>query len=139
MRATQAGTILGTAAYMPPEQAKGKTVDRRADIWAFGVVLREMLIGERTYSGDTVAETLASVLKDSPNLETLPARTPAVIRELLRRCLEKDPRRRLRDIGEARIQIDDYLAHPEPPHFPLSRLPRIRSGLTSLSPRSLPS
>jgi serine/threonine protein kinase/Tol biopolymer transport system component len=118
MSATRAGMIMGTAAYMSPEQAKGKAVDRRADIWAFGVVLREMLTGQRMYAGDTVAEILASVLKDSPDLNALPAPTPPVIRELLRRCLEKDPRRRLRDIGEARIQIEDYLAHPESPAPP---------------------
>jgi serine/threonine protein kinase/Tol biopolymer transport system component len=106
LAATMPGVILGTAAYMSPEQAKGKPVDRRADIWAFGVVLFEMLTGKQLYSGDTVAETLASIIKEDPPLEVLPTKTPPMIRTLLRRCLEKDPRQRLRDIGEARIAIE---------------------------------
>src|SRR5262245_6074761 len=100
MRSTQMGVLLGTAAYMSPEQAKGKTVDKRADIWAFGVVLAEMLIGRALYTGETVSEVLASVIKDTPALDALPAATPLGIRHLLRRCLEKDPRRRLQAIGE---------------------------------------
>ena len=91
MRATQAGMILGTAAYMPPEQAKGKTVDRRADIWAFGVVLFEMLTGKPLFIGDTVAEILASALKEEPKLDRLPTSTPPAIRRLIERCLNKDP------------------------------------------------
>ncbi len=110
MGATRAGVILGTAAYMPPEQAKGKPVDRRADIWSFGVVLLEMLTGRRVFTGETAAETLASVLLKDPEFDALPAGTPATIRRLLRRCLEKDPRKRLRDIGEARITIEEVLA-----------------------------
>jgi Tol biopolymer transport system component len=106
MAATMPGVILGTAAYMSPEQAKGKPVDRRADIWAFGVVLFEMLTGKPLYSGDTVAETLASIIKEDPPLNRLPSGTPPTIRNLLRRCLDKDPRQRLRDIGEARIAIE---------------------------------
>jgi len=97
MDETQAGVILGTAAYMAPEQAKGKSVDRRADIWAFGVVLYEMLTGQRLFRGDTLQETLACVLKEEPKLERAPAQT----RVLLKRCLEKDPKRRLRDIADA--------------------------------------
>jgi len=107
MRATMAGTIMGTAAYMSPEQAKGKPVDRRADIWAFGVVLLEMLTGRQLYSGETVSETLASVIKDTPDLTRLPEATPPTIRRMLGRCLEKDPRRRLRDIGEARFVLEE--------------------------------
>src|SRR5213078_4148445 len=90
LAATQAGIILGTAAYMSPEQAKGKTVDRRADIWAFGVVLMEMLTGRALYSGEAAPETLAAVILSDPSFDALPAGTPAAIRRLLRRCLEKD-------------------------------------------------
>src|SRR6516225_4327842 len=112
MRSTQLGVLLGTAAYMSPEQAKGKTVDKRADIWAFGVVLIEMLTGRRLYGGETVSDTLAAVLLKEPPLDGLPGDTPPGIRRLLRRCLEKDPQQRLRDIGEARITIDECLANP---------------------------
>ena len=108
--ATHAGVILGTAAYMAPEQAKGKAVDRRADIWAFGVVLYEMLTGAPMFGGDTVAETLASVMKDAPTFGKLPNETPRAIRKLVSRCLERDVRRRLQSIGEARIVIEDVLA-----------------------------
>jgi hypothetical protein len=102
---TQAGVILGTAAYMSPEQARGRIVDRRADIWAFGVVLFEMLTGERLFAGETVTEVLAAVLKDPVRLERLPPGIPASLRQLIGRCLERDPRMRLRDIGEARIAL----------------------------------
>ncbi len=104
---TQMGLIIGTAAYMAPEQARGKAVDRRADIWAFGVVLNEMLSGQRTFMGEDVSDTLASVIKDEVSWQALPADLPEPIRRLLRRCLEKDPRRRLRDIGEARLILED--------------------------------
>ena len=106
LAATRAGVILGTAAYMSPEQAKGRPVDKRADIWAFGCVLFEMLTGKRAFAGQDIADTLAAVLRAEPAWTALPAGTPAAVRRLLGRCLEKDPRRRLRDIGEARIQID---------------------------------
>ena len=121
LAATRAGVILGTAAYMSPEQAKGKTVDRRADIWAFGVVLMEMLTGRQMYAGETAPETLAAVIMKEPAFDTVPAGTPPAIRRLLRRCLTKDPRARLRDIGEARITIEEALsgaaeeAAPAPP------------------------
>jgi serine/threonine protein kinase len=105
MRATQAGMILGTAAYMAPEQAKGKTVDRRADIWAFGVVFFEMLTGEPLFTGDSAAEIMASVIKEEPKLDRLPSSTPPVIRRLIERCLNKDPKQRLQAIGEARITL----------------------------------
>ena len=104
---TEAGMILGTAAYMSPEQARGQTVDRRADIWAFGVVLLEMLTGRQTYKGDTIADTLAAVIKDTPSLDALPAGTPQQIRHLIGRCLEKDQRSRLQWIGEARILLQN--------------------------------
>ena len=105
--ATGLGMILGTAAYMSPEQAKGRAVDRRADIWAFGVVLYEMLTGLRLFKGDDVAEVMASVLRTEPDWSALPAGTPASVRRLLRRCLEKDPRKRLSAIGDARLELDE--------------------------------
>ncbi|HMG34467.1 MAG TPA: protein kinase [Blastocatellia bacterium] len=107
IKGTQAGVILGTAAYMSPEQAKGKAVDRRADIWAFGCVLFEMLSGKQTFSGETLTDTLAAVVRAEPEWETLPQSTPDSMRRLLRRCLTKDPKQRLRDIGEARIVVSD--------------------------------
>lgn len=107
MRATMAGVIMGTAAYMSPEQAKGKPVDRRTDIWAFGVLFAEMLSGRMMYSAETVSETLAAVLLKEPDLSTIPAGTPSAVRRTLRRCLEKDVTRRLQAIGEARIAIDE--------------------------------
>ncbi|UCF36074.1 MAG: protein kinase [Acidobacteriota bacterium] len=113
LAATQAGIILGTAGYMSPEQAKGTAVDRRGDIWAFGVILLEMITGQRTFSGDTMSETMAAVIKENPRWESLPKDTPAVIQNLLRRCLLKDPTRRLQAIGEARLAISDYLADPD--------------------------
>jgi len=105
--ATYAGVILGTAAYMAPEQAKGRPADRRSDIWAFGIVLYEMLTGDRMFGGDSVPETLASVMKDPITFGKLPSDTPSAIRKLVARCLERDPRRRLQSIGEARIVLED--------------------------------
>jgi Tol biopolymer transport system component len=113
MRATQAGMIMGTAAYMSPEQAAGQTVDRRADIWAFGVVLWEMLTGQRLFTGDTIAHILADVLRAPIDFEKLPKETPPAIRDLLRRCLDRDVRNRLQWIGEARIAIQKYVADPK--------------------------
>jgi serine/threonine protein kinase len=104
---TQAGMILGTAAYMSPEQARGKTVDKRADIWAFGCLLHEMLTGTRLFGGDSVPETLGLIFSREPNLTTLPVATPAHVATLIARWLVKDPRQRLRDIGEARLALDD--------------------------------
>jgi eukaryotic-like serine/threonine-protein kinase len=106
---TQAGMILGTAAYMAPEQARGTAVDKRADVWAFGVVLYEMLTGQRLFAGATVSDTLAAVLTREPDWTTLPTGTPPPIRRLLRLCLEKDRKRRLTDAGAARLEIDDAL------------------------------
>ena len=103
--ATQMGVIMGTAAYMSPEQARGKPVDKRADIWAFGVVLYEMLTGRRPFEAEDVALVLAEVMKSEPNLAALDALAPTAVRRLLHRSLEKDPRVRLRDIGEARILL----------------------------------
>jgi serine/threonine protein kinase/Tol biopolymer transport system component len=106
---TVAGVILGTAAYMSPEQARGKTTDRRADIWAFGVIVFEMLTGKRLFDGETISDTLASVLKNQPDWSELPASTPPALISLLKRCLERDPRQRLRDIGEARVALSGDL------------------------------
>jgi serine/threonine protein kinase len=113
--ATMAGVLLGTAAYMSPEQAKAKAVDRRADIWAFGCVLYEMLTGRMAFSGETVTDTLAAVIRAEPDWSQLPAATPIRVRVLLQRCLQKDPKQRLQAIGDARIAIDEVLSGaPDP-------------------------
>jgi eukaryotic-like serine/threonine-protein kinase len=111
-RATEAGVILGTAAYMAPEQAKGRAVDKRADIWAFGCVLHEMLTGQRAFEGESVAETLGLIFARDPHslVASLPPTTPAALRSVIARCLVKDPRERLRDIGDARQLIDEAIA-----------------------------
>jgi len=106
---TGVGVILGTAAYMSPEQVRGRSVDRRADIWALGVVLYEMLTGRRLFAGETVSDTLASVLKTGPDWTLLPAETPAIVRRLLARCLERDPKQRLHDAGDARLELEEAL------------------------------
>ena len=110
--ATQMGMVIGTAAYMAPEQASGNAVDKRADVWAFGVVLYEMLTGQRLFSGKDVSHTLAGVLMKEIEWTTLPARLPESLGRVLRRCLERDPKQRLRDIGEARIELDSTAAAP---------------------------
>ena len=107
---TQAGMILGTAAYMSPEQARGKAIDKRTDVWAFGCVVYEMLTGRAAFAGDTLSDTIAAILEREPNWSVLPAATPAPIRRLLVRCLDKDVKRRLRDIGDARTEIDDMVS-----------------------------
>jgi Tol biopolymer transport system component len=107
---TQEGLIVGTAAYMSPEQARGQAVDKRTDIWAFGCVLYEMLSGRRAFSGDTLTDTLAAILEREPDWRVLPEATPSTIRHLLQQCLEKDSKRRRRDIGDARIDIDDAIS-----------------------------
>jgi serine/threonine protein kinase/WD40 repeat protein len=107
---TQAGVILGTAAYMSPEQAAGKPVDKRADVWSFGVVFWEFLTGRRLFDGETISHTLADVLRGPIDFDKLPRETPPVIRALLRRCLDRNVKNRLRDIGEARIAIDAVLS-----------------------------
>ena len=106
-RATRMGVIVGTAAYMPPEQARGKVVDRRVDIWAFGLVLFEMLTGQRVFAGEESTDVLAAVLRQEIDWNALPVDTPPRLRRLLERCLDRDAKRRLRDIGEARIVLDD--------------------------------
>ncbi|HEY7188632.1 MAG TPA: protein kinase, partial [Vicinamibacterales bacterium] len=109
VQATQAGVILGTAAYMPPEQARGKAVDKRADIWSFGCVLYELLTGKRAFGGDDVGETLAFVITKDPEWSALPVEVPAPIRKVLRRCLEKDRNRRFADIADVRLDIEEAL------------------------------
>ena len=113
---TQMGLILGTAAYMSPEQAKGHPADKRSDVWSFGAVLHEMLSGQRTFKGDDIADTLAAVLRQDVDWTALPAATPAPVRHLLARCLERDVKQRLRDIGEARIVLEPSgrARHEEP-------------------------
>ena len=105
--ATAMGTIMGTAAYMSPEQARGRTVDKRSDIWAFGAVLYEMLTGRRAFDGEDVSDTLANVLKREPDWTALPSDTPPAIERVLRRCLTKDPRLRTHDVADIRIDLDD--------------------------------
>ena len=112
--ATAQGVILGTAAYMSPEQARGQEVDKRADMWAFGCVLYELLAGKQAFHGDTVTEILAGVLRGEPDWSALPAATPATVRALLRRCLQKDKTLRMRDAGDACIEIQEALATPTP-------------------------
>jgi serine/threonine-protein kinase len=110
--ATQAGVLLGTAAYMAPEQAKGKAVDRRADNWAFGCVLYEMLTGTQAFHGETVADILGAVMRGEPDWSRLPAAAPPALRDLVRRCLRKDPRERLQAIGDARIALEEMASAP---------------------------
>src|SRR6185295_15069148 len=107
---TATGIIVGTPAYMSPEQAAGKAVDHRADIWAFGCVLFEMLTGHAAFGGDTLTDTLAAVMRAEPEWSRVPLGVTAPVRELLRRCLRKDPRQRLQAIGDARIALEDVLS-----------------------------
>ena len=137
---TGVGVLLGTAAYMSPEQARGKAVDKRSDIWAFGCVLYEMLTGKRAFAGDEVADTLAKVLEAHPDWLALGAAVPLRVRELLHRCLEKDARRRLRDIGDALADLQDvatasveYRATGSTPNLSVSRWRVAAAGLTILS------
>ena len=133
---TQAGMILGTAAYMAPEQARGHGVDKRADIWAFGVVIYELLTGTHPFHGDTVSDTLAGVLRADIDFEKLPPDTPPALRKLLRRCLERDRKRRLPDIGMVALELDEppetaapaMVAEAKP-----SRLPWIAAGIAGLA------
>jgi serine/threonine-protein kinase len=136
LESTTAGMIMGTAAYMSPEQARGKPVDKRADIWAFGVVFLEMLTGRSPFEGETVSDTLAGVLRADIDLKTLPANTPPAIRRLIEHCLQKDPKRRLRDIGDAWIEIDSPVDTAVPvaavPPAKTSRMPWIACGAAVL-------
>ena len=121
--ATQAGVVLGTAAYMSPEQARGKTVDKRTDLWAFGCIVYQMLTGCVPFGRDTATETIAAVLEREVDWSKLPANTPSAVHRLLRRTLEKDPRRRLRDAADARLELNDALSGDE---LPIAAIPRTR-------------
>lgn len=128
--ATREGVVLGTVAYMSPEQARGLAVDKRTDIWAFGCVLYEMLSGSRPFPGDTAADVLGAITTTEPDWARLPERTPRRVRDLLRRCLAKDPDRRLRDIGDARIEIEEALEGEDTDEAPLATVgPRRRVSL----------
>jgi eukaryotic-like serine/threonine-protein kinase len=118
---TGVGIILGTAAYMAPEQARGKAVDKRADIWAFGCVLYEMLTGKRTFNGDDVSEVMASIIKSNPDWTVLPPGTPPAIRTIVSGCLQKEPRHRIRDIGDVRLALDGVFAVEAAPLAPPQR------------------
>ena len=107
---TGVGVILGTAAFMSPEQARGRAVDKRTDIWSFGCVLYECLTGRQVFQGETVSDTIAKILEREPDWAALPAQTPPRVRELLHRCLEKDAKKRLRDVGDARIELEEAIA-----------------------------
>src|SRR5229473_4638852 len=132
MTGTIAGVILGTAAYMSPEQARGQRVDKRTDIWAFGCVLFEMLTGSSAFVRETVTDTITAVVGTEPEWKSLPADTPGSIRRLLARCLQKDARRRLHDIADARIELEDTMATPaEPAPLPTPRR-RSRLALSAL-------
>ena len=113
LAATQAGMILGTAGYMSPEQARGRSVDRRTDVWAFGCVLYEMLTASRTFGGETVTDVLGAIVHREPDWDSLPAGTPRRIRALLHRCLRKDADRRIQAIGDARVSLEEYIEDPE--------------------------
>ena len=124
--ATQMGVIMGTAAYMSPEHARGKSVDKRADIWAFGVVLYEMLTGRRAFEGEDVSLTMSAVLQRDPALDALPEGLPPVLHSYLRRCFEKDPRQRIRDIGDVRLAMDGaFETTARPPSEPVD-MPRLQ-------------
>ena len=129
--ATKAGVVLGTPAYMSPEQARGKPADRRADIWSFGCVLFEMLAGRRPFEGDAVSDSLADILKSEPNWSALPADVPASIQKMLRRCLTKDPKQRLQAIGEARIAIEEAVAAGSSPSLAIAA---VEAGLLRHGP-----
>jgi Tol biopolymer transport system component len=135
---TRAGVILGTASYMSPEQARGRPLDKRTDIWSFGCLLFECLTGRQAFEGETTSDTLASILKTEPDWELLPGATPPRVRELLRRCLEKDARNRLRDIGDARLELgagaaaDSGVTGPTLPHPPAAGPATKRRGLAPL-------
>ena len=129
---TRAGVILGTAAYMSPEQARGASVDKRSDIWAFGVVLYEMLTAKRAFPGESITDILASVLRGEPDWRALPRATPPRIRKLLERCLERDRRQRLQAIGEARIAIDAAEQDVLPARASARRWPWAAAGLATI-------
>ena len=132
---TGVGVLLGTAAYMSPEQAKGKPADKRSDLWAFGAVLYEMLTGKRAYDGEDVSDTLAAVLRGDPDWAALPVRTPAAVVTAMRRCLEKDRKQRARDIGDVSLALAGAFEGAAPATgLPVDAAPR-----PTLCPACLPS
>src|SRR4029453_15001916 len=132
---TADGMILGTPSYMSPEQARGLAVDKRTDVWAFGCVLFELLSGRRVFDGDTMTDTLSRVLEHEPDWSLLPETTPLGARKLLRRCLQKDPVRRLRDIADAGAELDDALSGSESP--PVASIPRRLPAWTIMTAAAL--
>ncbi len=130
--ATQAGVILGTAGYMSPEQARGKAVDKRTDVWAFGAVFYEMLTAEQAFSGEDVAEILATVIMKEPDFERLATKVPGSLRKLIERCLRKDQKMRLHDIADARILTQEYLADPSAYAVDASTVPQLSERRQSL-------
>src|SRR5580692_5525798 len=138
--ATMQGVILGTAAYMSPEQARGKAVDKRTDIWAFGCVLYELLTGKQAFHGEDITDILAAVVRAEPDWQALPPATPLKVRDLLRRCLKKDKTLRLRDAGDARIEIHEILTAPpvtdSPSPQPRSAFPWIAATAALLIARA---
>ena len=123
-RGSREGIILGTAAYMSPEQARGKPLDRRTDIWSFGCVLYEALTGRQAFAGETISDTIAAILEREPEWQALPAATPRKVQDLLRHCLQKDSHRRLRDIWDARLVGGDRKStRLNSSHLKLSRMP----------------
>ena len=135
--ATQMGVIMGTAAYMSPEQASGESTDKRSDIWSFGVVLFEMLTGQRLFDGKTVSHVLAKVLERPLDLTELPSATPPAVRRLLRRCLERDTKRRLRDVNEALIHLEEAAAAPGDQPATMSTAPSQPAGWRQALPLAL--
>src|SRR5262249_6386947 len=141
MAATNPGIILGTAGYMSPQQAKGRAVDKRADIWAFAVILYEMLTGKRAFRGDDVSDTLVAILRDDPDWSALPPDTPARIRQILRVCLQRDPKQRVQSIGDVRLALEGAFETAPPTvgaavvtsHFAGWRRAVIVSGLMIIS------
>src|SRR5262249_13096476 len=136
-RMTGVGTILGTAAYMSPEQAKGRAADKRSDVWAFGCVLYEMLTGEPAFGGDTLADVIAAVVKNEPDWGLLPHATTNATRSLMQRCLRKDPELRLHDVADARIEIVDILAEPKTVSTVVPRIRRRWTGVMLLTASAL--
>ena len=138
--ATAMGTIMGTAAYMSPEQARGRAVDKRSDIWAFGAVLYEMLTGRRAFDGEDVSDTLANILKREPDWSALPPGTPPAIERVLRRCLTRDPRLRTHDVADVRIELDERGGRPRlrPTHAADRTVAQIAEGLRAMPRGSAP-
>ena len=133
MHGTAQGVILGTAAYMSPEQARGKRIDKRTDIWAFGCVLFEMLTGQRAFDGETTSDVIAAIIERTPDLARLRKDTPASLRRVIARCLEKDPKRRARDIAEVRVALDDDAPAPKTSPAPRWRAIAIGAAIVAVA------